>query len=171
VKKPRIGLALGAGAARGLAHIGVLQVIKEENIPVDLVAGSSIGSVFGALFACGHDFQRLERLAYELRQKQFIDLSVPRMGLLRGNKVEEMLRLLTQNKNFDQLDIPLYVVAVDLVSGEKVIINEGNVAKALRASIAIPGIFQPVGTDGRVLVDGAVMDRVPINVVREREPT
>ncbi|WP_366921613.1 patatin-like phospholipase family protein [Metallumcola ferriviriculae] len=168
LNKPRVGLALGAGAARGLAHIGVLQVLQEENVPIDLIAGSSIGSVFGAMLACRQDFHRLERLILEIRQKQFIDISVPRMGLLKGNKVEEMLRLLTHNKNFDQLDLPLFVVAVDLVKGEKVIINEGNVAEAVRASIAIPGIFKPVLAGGRVLVDGAVMDRVPIAVTREQ---
>jgi len=90
------------------------------------------------------------------------------MGIIKGNKIEELLRLLTQNKNFDQLNIPFYVVAVDLIEGEKVVLDSGNVAKALRASVAIPGIFQPVVMGEKVLVDGAVLDRVPISVVREK---
>lgn len=167
-KKPRVGLALGAGAARGLAHLGVLQELIKAQIPIDLVTGSSIGSVFGALYACGHDFNRLERFALELKQKHFIDFTVPRMGLIRGNKVEEMFKLLTQNKTFEELNVPLYIVSVDLVTGEKVVFETGSVAKALRASVAIPGIFQPLVMDGKVLVDGAVLDRIPIGVAREK---
>jgi len=167
-QKPKVGLALGAGAAKGLAHIGVIQELLKAKVPIDLIAGSSIGGVFGALLACGHDFERLERLAFEMKQKLLFDLTVPRMGIIKGNKIEELLRLLTQNKNFDQLDIPFYVVAVDLIEGEKVVFDSGNVAKALRASVAIPGIFQPVIMDEKVLVDGAVLDRVPISVVKEK---
>lgn len=162
-----MGLALGAGAARGMAHLGVLRVLVQAGVPIDMIAGSSIGSVFGALYAVGADLELLVGLAERLSQKHLIDLTVPRLGLIRGNKIEEMLRLLTKGKTFDELSLPLYVVAVDIETGEKVIINKGSVAEAVRASIAIPGIFHPKRLDGRLLVDGAVLNSVPIDVARE----
>ncbi|WP_088552968.1 patatin-like phospholipase family protein [Calderihabitans maritimus] len=166
--EPTVGLALGAGAARGMAHLGVLQVLEEAQIPVHLIAGSSIGSVFGALYACGSDLKMLEKLAVELKSSQFIDLTVPRIGLIKGQKVEALLNLLTKKMTFDELRIPFYAVAVDIEKGEKVVINKGSVAEAVRASIAIPGIFHPKRLHGRVLVDGAVLERIPVSVLREQ---
>lgn len=165
---PVVGLALGAGAARGFAHLGVLQVLRQEGIPIHLISGSSIGSVFGALYAVGHDLQMLEKVAHELKQNFFVDVTVPRLGLLRGKKIEDLLRVLTKGMTFDQLQVPFYAVAVDIEKGERVVLNEGSVAEAVRASIAIPGIFQPKEWQGRLLVDGAVLDRIPIDVAREK---
>lgn len=165
---PVVGLALGGGAAKGFAHLGVLKVLVEEQIPIDLIAGSSIGSVFGALYGAGVDLQLLEKILYSLPRKQFFDLTVPRMGLISGRSLEELLRLLTKDKDFSQLNIPVYVVAVDIERGEKVVINEGSVAEAVRGSIAIPGIFTPKRWRERLLVDGAVLERVPVGVAREK---
>ncbi|MEW6662676.1 MAG: patatin-like phospholipase family protein [Bacillota bacterium] len=165
---PVVGLALGAGAAKGLAHLGVLQVLEEAGVPVHLVAGSSIGSVFGALYAMGSDLKMLEKVASELKHGFLVDVCVPRCGLLKGGKVESFFRLITKEMTFDQLKIPLYAVAVDVEAGEKVVISEGSVAEALRASTAIPGIFQPKEWRGRKLVDGAVLDRVPVQVAKDK---
>lgn len=165
--RPKIGLALGAGSAKGFAHLGVLKVLQRENIPIDLIAGSSIGSVFGALYAAKADWGILEKMCCTLQQKQLLDMTVPKMGLLRGERIESLIRLLTKNMGFEQLKIPLYVVAVDIQNCEEVIINSGNVADAVRASISIPGIFQPKYLEGKVLVDGAVLNRVPIDILKK----
>lgn len=165
--RPKIGLALGAGAARGIAHLGVLKVLEKYKLPVAFIAGSSMGALVGALYACGIDINFLIKFANELRTKSWVDLCMPRTGFISGKKVETMLQLLTRNRNFDQLDIPFAAVATDIERGEPVIIKEGNVAAAVRASISIPVVFKPVRMDGRLLVDGGVVDRVPVSVVRE----
>lgn len=165
--KPKIGLALGAGGARGLAHIGVIQVLEEHNIPVDMVAGSSIGSLVGALFAMGHDGKTLARFAQLCREKFFYDFTVSKMGIMQGNKIKELLYLITQRKRIEELPLPLTIVATDLTNGEKVLFREGFVAEAIRASISIPGIFVPVKMNDKLLVDGSVVDRVPVSVVKQ----
>lgn len=165
--RPKIGLALGSGAAKGYAHIGVIKVLEKHGIPIDVITGSSIGSLIGALYAAGVKVNYIESLAYHIKRRHFVDLTFPKVGFIAGNKVEEMLRLLTRNRNFDELSIPLGVVATDLKSKKLVLLREGNVATAVRASIAIPGIFSPVRTDGMVLVDGGVLERVPGREARE----
>lgn len=161
MQRPVVGLALGSGAAKGYAHIGVLQVFEREKIPVDLIVGSSIGSLIGALYASGINPVLLERLAYQIRRRHWVDLSVPKKGLIAGNKIETILKLLTKNMDFEQLRIPLGVMATDLCSKKSILIKEGNVASAVKASIAIPGIFCPVEVGGKTLVDGGVLERVP----------
>ncbi|GKU82364.1 patatin-like phospholipase family protein [Niallia sp. NCCP-28] len=164
---PKIGLALGSGGARGFAHIGVIKVLTEENIPIDFIAGSSIGSIVATLYGAGLDIERLYDLSKFFKRKYFLDFTVPKMGFIAGNKVKEMIRLFTFGKNIEELDIPVSVVATDLLSGEKVVFSKGPIAEAVRASISIPGIFIPEKIDGRLLVDGGVIDRVPVSVVRE----
>lgn len=163
---PKIGLALGAGAARGIAHLGVLKTLEKNKIPIDYIAGSSMGALVGALYACGIEVDFLIKFANELKSKSWVDLCMPRKGLISGKKVETMLQILTKNRTFEELKIPLAVVATDIERGEAVVINSGNVAAAVRASISIPVAFQPVRMDGRLLVDGGVVDRVPVSVVR-----
>lgn len=161
MNRPTIGLALGSGAAKGYAHIGVLQVLEQAQIPIDLIVGSSIGSIIGALFASGIDPLMLEKLAREIRRHHWIDLNIPKMGLIAGNKIESIIRLLTKDKDFSELNIPLGVMVTDLSSKESTMITKGNVAEAVRASIAIPGIFCPVEIDDHIFVDGGVLQRVP----------
>lgn len=167
MKRPVIGLALGCGAAKGYAHIGVLQVLEREKIPIDIIVGSSIGALIGALYAAGINTIMLERLAHQIRRRNWMDISVSTKGLIAGDKIEAILKLLTKNLNFDQLSIPLGVVATDLCTKQAVLIKDGNVASAVRASIAIPGIFYPKEINGRVLVDGGVLERVPGKMARE----
>lgn len=163
---PRVGIALGSGSAKGFAHLGILKVLERENIPIDLIAGTSIGSVFGALYASGADLSILEKLCHHLQQKLLVDVTVPRLGLIKGDRIESLMKLLTKNATFEELKIPLFVVAVDIEQREEVVISKGSVAEAVRASISIPGIFIPKILDGRTLVDGAVLNRVPIEVLR-----
>jgi NTE family protein len=160
--RPHTGLVLGAGSARGLAHIGVMQVLLENNIPFDFIVGSSMGAMVGGIYACGTDLYMLQKVAENMDANIFYDVHIPHMGFMKGRKVMEFLHLLTKKKTFDDLKVPLAVVATDLVSGQRVVIDDGSVADAVRASISIPGIFHPVNRDDMVLVDGAVSDRLPV---------
>ncbi|QKG84659.1 patatin family protein [Kroppenstedtia pulmonis] len=165
--KPKVGIALGSGGARGMAHIGVLKVLQQEGIQVDMVAGSSIGSLIGVLYANGLDLDMVGLLATHLRRSKWLDFQYPRRGFIAGNKVKALIRLLTHGKKLEELDIPTAVVATDLVRGEQVVFRKGPVDTTVRASISIPGIFEPVEWQGRTLVDGGLIDRVPIQVLQE----
>lgn len=162
------GLVLGAGGARGMAHLGFLQVLEEENIKMDYVVGCSIGAVFGALWAAGLDLYRLERLlTYPGFTKRLFDVSVSREGFVKGDKLLDAMRLLTKDLTFEELKIPFSVVATDIETGELVVLREGNVAQAVRASVSIPGVFKPYRHNGHLLVDGAVKNRLPIHIAKE----
>jgi NTE family protein len=163
--RPRIGIALGSGGARGYAHIGVLKALHEANIPIDVIAGTSMGAVVGAAYAIGYRIEELEDMALQMRWKwlfNLIDPAIPRQGIIAGNKVEKYFKILTKGKVFEQLEKHLIVVATDITSGEEVRINSGPVARALRASIAIPGVFSPIKSGQSLLVDGSVTTPVPI---------
>ena len=136
----KIGLALGSGAAKGYAHIGVLQVFEEEKIPIDIIVGSSIGSLIGALYASGIDAVMLEKLAEKMPQA-WIDLTIPKIGLMAGQKIEEIIRLLTKNQNFDELNMPLGVMATDLSLERAVLLTEVMWLMRLELDIAIPGFL------------------------------
>ncbi|WP_209125480.1 patatin-like phospholipase family protein [Alkalihalobacillus sp. BA299] len=165
--RPKIGLALGSGGARGFAHIGVLKVLEEANIPIDFIAGSSMGSLVGVLYGAGQSTENLEKFAKLFRRKYYLDFTVPKMGFVAGKKVKELIHILAKGKNLEELSPPVRVVATDLLNGERVVFKDGPSAPAIRASISIPGIFVPEKWNGRLLVDGGVVDRVPVSVVRE----
>lgn len=164
---PKIGLVLGAGGARGMAHLGVLKVLEERGIRPDCIAGSSMGSLVGVLYANGLNLSMLERLATHLRRKHWLDMTVPKLGFVAGEKVKQLIRLLTHGKNLEDLSPPVAVVATDLERGERVVFRTGPIDQAVRASMSIPGIFVPESIDGRLYVDGAVTDRLPVDVARE----
>lgn len=164
---PKVGLALGSGGARGFAHLGVIKVLKEEGIPIDLIAGSSMGALVASFYGAGLDVDRLYKLSRVFKRKYYLDFTVPKMGFIAGKRVKELIRIFTHGKMIEELDIPIGIVATDLVSGEKVVFKKGPVAEAVRASIAIPGIFVPEKLDGRLFVDGGVVDRIPVSVAKE----
>lgn len=166
-QRPSVGLALGSGAARGLAHIGVLKVLHKEGIHIDFLAGSSVGSMIATFYANGMDLHLMEQLSIHLKRKHWLDLTVPGLGFVIGDKIKELVRLLTHQKELQELAIPTAVVATNLRNGQPVIFREGSIAEAVRASISIPGIFEPVVIQDQVLVDGGVIDRVPALVVKE----
>jgi len=166
IKKPIIGLALGSGAARGLAHIGVLQALDENNIEVDIISGCSAGALIGSLYCCGITPVRISKIAQQLERKLWVDVTVPRRGFIKGDKAEEIVKILTRSRNIEELDKKLSIVATDLKSCKRFIFTEGPIYKAVRASISIPGVFVPVKYEDMVLVDGAVTDRVPASVVK-----
>lgn len=159
----KIGLALGSGGLRGLAHLGVLKVLEKEKIPIACVAGCSIGSLVGALYCAGHKSETVVKLAKHLKKRHWLDFIVPQMGLFAGERILETMRLLTKNAEFSDLEIPLSVVATDLNHGESVLINQGSVSQAVRASTSVPGVFVPYELGGRILVDGAVLNPIPID--------
>lgn len=166
MSRPKIGLALGSGGARGFAHVGVIKVLLEAGIPIDLIAGSSMGALVGTFYAAGSDIERLYKLSKLFKRKYYLDFTVPKMGFIAGKRVKGLIRMITFGKNLEQLDIPVSVVATDLMTGEKVIFNKGPIEDAVRASISIPGIFVPEKDKGKLLVDGGVVDRVPVSVVK-----
>ncbi len=164
---PRIGLALGSGGTRGFAHIGVLQVLEEAGFTIDAIAGSSMGSLIASVYATGSPIERMEQLAVHLPLKRWVDVTVSRLGLVAGQRFHELIKLLTKNMNFTETQIPLAVVATDIELGERVVFTSGPIHEAVRASIAIPGIFVPYQINGRMLIDGGVIERVPIQAVRD----
>lgn len=157
----RIGLALGGGAARGIAHVGVLQYLEERGVKPCCIAGTSAGSIVGALYCSGRSVDELIRIAEVMSWKDLIRLSIPRKGLIRSSMLNKMLKEYLGDITFEQLKIPLVVNAVDLLKGEEVLIEEGPVAEAVTASCAIPGIFSPVRWKQHLLVDGGLLDNVP----------
>jgi len=165
--RPQIGLALGSGGARGFAHLGVIKVLRDEGIPIDLIAGSSMGALVAAFYGAGLDVERLYKLSKVFKRKYYLDFTVPKMGFIAGKRVKELIRIFTHGKMIEELDIPIGIVATDLMSGEKVVFKQGPVAEAVRASIAIPGIFVPEKLGGRLFVDGGVVDRIPVSVAKE----
>ncbi|HVI94240.1 MAG TPA: patatin-like phospholipase family protein [Anaeromyxobacter sp.] len=172
VPEPRIALVLGGGAARGFAHIGVIRVLEQERIPVDLVVGTSVGSLIGALYASDRDSFALEWTAFQLQQDDLFDFglvnAVLGMGYARGQKLEAFVKGKVKQPNIEQLAVPFAAVATDLNWGGRVVLDKGPVASAVHASSAIPGIFEPVVHQGKLLVDGGVVDNIPIDVARER---
>lgn len=164
---PKIGLALGSGGARGFAHIGVISVLKKHNIPIDYIAGSSIGALIAVLYGAGSNIERLYKIAKVFKSKYYIDYVVPKMGLISGKRAKELIKVLSYGKKIEDLDLPIAVIATDLLTGEKVVFKEGEIDTAVRGSISIPGIFVPEPWNGRLLVDGGVIDRIPVSVVKE----
>lgn len=167
----KVGLALGSGSVKGLAHIGVLQVFEESGVPIDMIAGSSIGAIIGSVYAVGTDLRMLTRFISALSTKHFMDVTVPRAGrggIIKGEAMNEIIRIFTHNKTFEETQIPFVCVAVDAETGEAVYYWEGKkLHECVRASMAMPGLFMPAHIDGRILIDGGVIERVPCIPLKE----
>jgi NTE family protein len=164
---PSIGLALGGGFARGLAHIGVLKVLEEENIAIDFIAGTSVGSVIGAAYCSGISAKELEEIAALVRFKDFARWTLSRYGLASSDRMARFLDKMLKCRTFEDLKIPLAVAATDFTTGEGVVFRSGPLVEAVRASCAYPGMFQPVNIGGRLLVDGMLAHSVPTVPLRE----
>ena len=167
--RPAIGLALSGGGARGLAHIGVLRALEREGISVDYLAGTSMGGVIAAGYAAGMSSADLERESLFITQKRHMlhlaDPGLPNGGLIHGERVHAFFKQEFGEKTFSELRLPLALVAVDLISHKEVVLREGLVARALRATTSIPGLFMPVEMNGWRLVDGGVLNNLPVDVV------
>lgn len=166
--RPRVGVALGSGSARGLAHIGVLRALDEAGIRIAAIAGTSIGALVGAVYASGK-LDRLESAVRDLDWKavaSFLDVVFPRSGLIDGRRIAAFVRRHARAEPIERLPLPFRAIATDLANGEEVVLGAGDLVEAVRASIAVPGILTPVRWNGRVLADGALTNPVPVSVAR-----
>jgi len=166
-RRPRIAWALGGGGARGLAHLGVLRVLEREKIPIDFLAGTSMGAAVAVVYAASKNLKYLASLAENINWENLFDLRFPRLGLISGKHIISFIKILSKDKKLEELTPPVWVLATDLLTGEEVIFKEGDVELAVRASISIPGIFTPVNYQGRLLVDGGVVAGVPVRAARQ----
>lgn len=168
-RAPRIGLALGGGAARGFAHVGVIQVLEESGIRPVLVAGTSAGSLVAALYASGKTGTQLQQIAETMEEATFADWTLPifSRGLLRGDALARYVHAQVGGRRIEDLPLPLGIVATDLNSGQGVLFQRGDTATAVRASSAVPAVFQPVRIAGREYVDGGLVSPVPVRYARQ----
>lgn len=167
LRPPRVGLALGGGAARGFAHIGVIQVLEEAGIKPDLVVGTSAGSLVAALYAAGRTGSELGQLADQMDESTITDWAFPGRGLFRGEALARFVREHTGARAIEQMRLPLGIVATDLDSGQPILFQRGDAGTAVRASSAVPAVFQPVRIGAREYVDGGLVSPVPVRFARQ----
>jgi NTE family protein len=167
----KLGYALGGGAARGMFHIGVLSVLEEYGITPDIIAGTSMGSIIGAMYASGLKTSDLKQIARSIDWKQIMRLTdivaLPKSGLIQGKRIAALLKSILGDTDFSRLKCKYAAVAADLYTGQQVVFTEGSLIEAIRASISIPGIFTPVHYEGHYLVDGGLVNVVPVSVCRD----
>lgn len=176
-KRPKIILVLGGGGARGFAHVGVLKALREANIPIDMVVGTSMGALVGSLYCSGIELEEIEKIAEYIKWTDISNLgavSLVKMvfaeKLLSTQRMEEYINKMIGEKYFFQLNVPFACVATDMKTGEKIIFKEGKVATAARASATIPGLFEPVQYRQRFLVDGGLVENIPVSVAKLFNP-
>ncbi|OHC64738.1 MAG: esterase [Rhodocyclales bacterium GWA2_65_19] len=165
--RPKIGLALGGGAARGFAHIGVIKMLESHGIVPDYVVGTSAGAVVGSLYAAGYDAFAMQKIAQQLDEKIFADWTLGGRGLLKGEALQDFINQHLHNRPLEKLGKPFATVATDLNSGERVVFRTGDTGMAVRASAAVPGIFQPTQFRGKSYVDGGLTSPIPVLAARE----
>ncbi len=168
-RPPKIGLALGGGAARGFAHVGVIAALEEAGIKVDYVTGTSAGSLVGAIYASGKNAAQLQEIALKMEEAEITDWTLPffNRGILRGEALSNYINRQVNNKLIESLPIPLGIVATDLKSGQGVLFTQGDTGRAVRASSAVPSIFTPVKIGEREFVDGGLVAPVPVRYAKQ----
>jgi NTE family protein len=167
MRPPRVALALGGGAARGFAHIGVIEVLEENGIHPDIVTGTSAGSLVAAMYSSGRTGKELEKIALTMDESALTDWAFPGRGLIRGDALARYVREEVGNRSFDQMKIPLGIVATDLDSGKPIVFRRGDVGTAVRASSAVPAVFEPVRIGTHEYVDGGLTSPVPVRAARD----
>ncbi|MBI1976800.1 MAG: patatin-like phospholipase family protein [Candidatus Omnitrophica bacterium] len=165
-ERPKVALVLGGGSARGLAHLGCLQVLEREGITCDLVVGASIGSLLGAIYALGIPLAKAEKRALRTDWRDIVKLRISKFGLSDGRGLEQIIREEIEDKKFEDLKIPLAVVTTDIERGEEVVFTSGPLSKVILASCSLPGIFAPVRIGDKLLLDGGIKHTVPVGVAR-----
>jgi NTE family protein len=163
---PKIAIALGGGAARGFAHVGVIKTLESHGISPQMVAGTSAGSVVGALYAAGYNGFELQKIAFQLDESSVGDWTLPDRGFIKGEQLQNFINRALHNKPIERLGKSFAAVATDLGSGELAVFQRGNAGAAVRASSSVPGIFQPVSINGREYVDGGLTSPIPVKVAR-----
>src|ERR1700732_3506199 len=164
--RPGIGLALGGGFARGFAHLGVLQVLEQNLIPISCIAGTSVGSILGAAYASGAPLARIIATCRTLRFRDIARWRVSRLGLASNHRLGDLIERVFETRKFEDLKIPTAIVATDLANGEAVVFTHGNLCEAIRARCAFPGLFDPVQMGTRCLADGGLVAEVPTSAAR-----
>ncbi len=167
---PRIALVLGGGAAKGFAHVGVIRVLEQEKIPIHMIVGTSVGSLIGGIYAANPESFQLEWTASKIERNDILDLSLvnSKWGPVQGARLEAFVEQTVKARKVEDTKIPFYPVATDINTGETVTLEKGSLAKAIRASSAIPGIFVPVNFGSRLLVDGGVTDNIPCDIAKNK---
>ncbi len=165
--RPKIGIAFGGGFARGIAHIGSLKVLEEEGIPVDYIAGTSVGAIIGAAYASGVSAKELSEIALMVRFKHFARWTVSRFGLCNNDRIETLLQRMLKVHTFEEMKIPLAIAATEFTTGEAAVFTTGSVIPAVRASCAYPGMFLPVEVEGKTYVDGMLAWLVPTTPLKQ----
>ncbi|MGE4397022.1 MAG: patatin-like phospholipase family protein [Sulfurimonas sp.] len=169
LKDKKIGIALGGGAVLGAVHVGVLKALEEKNVKINAICGTSAGAIVAALYAFGKTPAQIEKIVVEFEWKKLSSLTLSKYGILSNEKIGEIIKLNIGDKKFKDANIPLGMIATDITTGEKVVLDKGSVADAVVASTCIPGIFIPVERGGRFLVDGGIVENVPISCLKNKD--
>lgn len=167
-KPAKIALVLGAGSAKGFAHIGVLKVLEAQKVPLHLIVGTSAGSFVGSLYAAGYDAYALQTMAMTIERSDVAELALPDNGFVKGEKLRDFINAKVRNTPMQKLKIPFYAVATNIGSGEGVVFDNGNTGMAVQASCSIPGVFQPARFSGMSYVDGGVVNPLAVDVAKSR---
>jgi NTE family protein len=167
---PQIALVLGGGSAKGFAHVGVIRVLEQEKIPIHMIIGTSVGSLIGGIYASNPDSFQLEWTAFKIERNDVLDPSLvhSKLGPVQGVRLESFVEQAVKNKKIEDTKIPFYPIATDLNTGETIVLEKGSIAKAVRASSSIPGIFVPVTFDNRMLVDGGVTNNIACDIAKSK---
>ncbi len=165
-KPAKIAVVLGAGAARGFAHIGVLKVLEAQKIPIHMIVGTSAGSFVGSLYAYGYDAYKLQVMSFGIEKDDVVDLMIPDNGFIRGEKLEAYINRQVKGIAIEKFRTPFYAVATDIQNGREMVFGSGNAGRAVRASCSVPGVFRPVTISGRTYVDGGVVSPLAVDVAR-----
>ncbi|OYV73233.1 MAG: hypothetical protein B7Z74_04255, partial [Deltaproteobacteria bacterium 21-66-5] len=165
-KAVKVAVVLGAGAAKGFAHVGVLKVLEANHVPVHMIVGTSVGSFVGSLYAYGYSAYDLQKIAMGLEKGELADWTVPDNGFVKGEKLEAYVNRMIRGTTMEKLRTPFYAVATDIGSGQEMVFGKGNTGLAVRASCSIPGVFRPVRIGDRTYVDGGVVSPVAVDVAR-----
>jgi NTE family protein len=163
----KVGLVLSGGGVRGFAHVGVIKILDKLKVKPTCVSGCSMGAIIGVFYCLGYSGEEIEKISESINLKEILKVSLNRK--VKGNKFENYFNTLFKNKNFEDLSIPLYINSVDIETGEEIIFNKGNLAKAVSASMAIPGIFKSATINGRTLVDGGVKNNIPLKILLDQK--
>ncbi len=165
-KLPAVAVALGAGAAKGFAHVGVLKVLETNRIPIDMVVGTSVGSLVGCMYAFGYSAREIQEMAMALERSDVADFTVPDNGFIKGEKLEVYVNRMVRDTPMEEFPVPFFAVATDLRTGRETVFDKGSAGAAVRASCSIPGIFQPMRIGDGIYIDGGVVSPVAVDAAR-----